>query len=37
MEQFGFIALKTEWWHFYWNKASDYELLDIKFNKFERK
>ena len=36
MEKYGFIALPTEWWHFYWNKANDYELLDIDFKKFEK-
>ncbi len=34
MEKYGFIALRTEWWHYYWNKASDYELLNIDFKKF---
>lgn len=28
MEKYGFKALETEWWHFYWNN-SDFELLDI--------
>ncbi|MBS1656448.1 MAG: M15 family metallopeptidase, partial [Bacteroidetes bacterium] len=33
MEANGFIPLSTEWWHFYWNKAGDFELLDIPFKK----
>lgn len=32
MEKYGFIALTTEWWHFYLPNSSDYELLDISFN-----
>jgi zinc D-Ala-D-Ala dipeptidase len=35
MEKYGFIALPTEWWHYYWNKASDFELMDIDFKKFK--
>lgn len=31
MEKFGFIALKTEWWHFYLPDSADYELLDLSF------
>jgi D-alanyl-D-alanine dipeptidase len=31
MEKYGFIALKTEWWHFYLPNSSDYELLDLSF------
>jgi len=34
MEKYGFIALPTEWWHFYWSRANDFELLDIDFKKF---
>lgn len=35
MEKYGFTALKSEWWHFYWNKANDFELMDIPFKKFK--
>lgn len=31
MEKYGFIALSTEWWHFYLPNASNYELLNIPF------
>ncbi len=31
MEQFGFKALDTEWWHYSLPNARDYELLDIPF------
>lgn len=31
MEKYGFIALSTEWWHFYLPDASSYELLDLPF------
>lgn len=31
MEQHGFKALDTEWWHYYLPNAKDYELLNIDF------
>jgi len=31
MEQFGFKALDTEWWHYSLPNAREYELLDIPF------
>ena len=31
MEKYGFIALSTEWWHFYLPNASEYELMNIPF------
>ena len=31
MEQFGFKALDTEWWHYSLTNASEFELLDIPF------
>lgn len=37
MEQHGFKALDTEWWHYYLPNAKDYELLDIPFNKLVQK
>jgi D-alanyl-D-alanine dipeptidase len=35
MEKYGFKALATEWWHFYWNN-SDFELLDIDPKKLQK-
>jgi len=35
MEKYGFIALETEWWHFYWNNSA-FELLDIDPKKFKK-
>lgn len=31
MEQFGFKAFDTEWWHYSWANNTDYEVLDIDF------
>ena len=31
----GFVALETEWWHFFWNNP-DFELLDIDPKKFKK-
>jgi zinc D-Ala-D-Ala dipeptidase len=33
MEQHGFKALNTEWWHYYLFNAKEFELLDIDFKK----
>jgi D-alanyl-D-alanine dipeptidase len=35
MEKNGFVAMETEWWHFFW-KNSDFELLDIDPKKFKK-
>ena len=35
MENNGFIALNTEWWHFYLPDAASYELLDLSFADLE--
>jgi len=35
MEKYGFTALETEWWHFFWNNP-DFELLDIDPGKFQK-
>jgi D-alanyl-D-alanine dipeptidase len=35
MEQYGFKALDTEWWHYSLPNAIDFELLDIKFNQLK--
>lgn len=37
MEQYGFKALATEWWHYYLPAAKDFELLDVGFAKLRRK
>lgn len=34
MEQHGFKALDTEWWHYSLPSAKDYELLNISFDAF---
>ncbi|MEQ1554357.1 MAG: M15 family metallopeptidase [Ferruginibacter sp.] len=31
MEQFGFKALETEWWHYAWISEEKYEVLDLSF------
>jgi zinc D-Ala-D-Ala dipeptidase len=33
MQQHGFKALDTEWWHYYLFNAKEFELLDIDFKK----
>jgi D-alanyl-D-alanine dipeptidase len=35
MEKYGFIALTTEWWHFYLPNSADYELLDLSFSELK--
>lgn len=37
MRKYGFIALETEWWHFYLPNATQrFELMDLSFNKMRR-
>lgn len=36
MEKYGFIALSTEWWHFYLPNASEYELMNIPFEEMRK-
>lgn len=36
MEKYGFIALSTEWWHFYLPNASEYELMNIPFKEMRK-
>lgn len=31
MEQHGFRAFETEWWHYAWPNDKDYEVLDLSF------
>lgn len=33
MEQYGFKALETEWWHYSWPNDRNYGVLDIDFKK----
>jgi len=35
MEKYGFVAMQTEWWHFYWH-VPDFEVLDIDPKKFKK-
>jgi D-alanyl-D-alanine dipeptidase len=37
MERNGFIALPTEWWHFYFANGEKYDVLDIGFEKLGKK
>lgn len=32
MEKYGFTALETEWWHYFFPNNRDYEVLDIPFS-----
>ncbi len=36
MEQNGFIALNTEWWHYYLPNGTKYELLDFDFKQMKK-
>ncbi len=36
MEQFGFKALDTEWWHYFFGNGKDFELLDVSFDELHR-
>ena len=37
MEKYGFVALKTEWWHYSWpGAAQKFALLDLSFRKLRR-
>ncbi len=36
MEKYGFIALETEWWHFYLPNSSSYELLNLSFSDLKK-
>ncbi len=36
MEKYGFVALDTEWWHFYLPNSSDYEVLDLTFSELKK-
>ena len=36
MEQYGFVALDTEWWHYSLPQPKRYELLDLSFKKMRK-
>ncbi len=36
MENRGFIALSTEWWHFTWPNAAAFEVLDLSFDDLKK-
>jgi len=37
MEKHGFIALQTEWWHYYWpNAAQRFMLMDLDFDEIRK-
>ncbi|MBK8711489.1 MAG: M15 family metallopeptidase [Niastella sp.] len=36
MEKYGFIALDTEWWHYYLPNAKTYELMNLSFNTLKK-
>jgi zinc D-Ala-D-Ala dipeptidase len=31
MEKYGFTAMETEWWHYFWPNDRGYEVLDLSF------
>ena len=37
MEKYGFIAIKTEWWHYDINNYRDYPILDLSFDEIARR
>jgi D-alanyl-D-alanine dipeptidase len=36
MEKWGFKALETEWWHYYFPDTKEYELLDLSFDELKK-
>jgi D-alanyl-D-alanine dipeptidase len=36
MEKYGFVTLSTEWWHFSWPHAENFEVLDLSFAELEK-
>jgi D-alanyl-D-alanine dipeptidase len=36
MELHGFVALKTEWWHYTWSQAQRFDPLDLSFQELQR-
>jgi D-alanyl-D-alanine dipeptidase len=37
MEQYGFKALDTEWWHYSWPNDRNYDVMDLDFKKLKKK
>jgi zinc D-Ala-D-Ala dipeptidase len=36
MEKHGFIALESEWWHYYLPNAANYDILDLDFDQLRQ-
>jgi D-alanyl-D-alanine dipeptidase len=36
MEKYGFVALETEWWHYFLANGDRFEVLDIDFKKLKK-
>jgi D-alanyl-D-alanine dipeptidase len=36
MEKHGFIALETEWWHYYLHMSNQFELLNLNFRQLQK-
>lgn len=36
MEKYGFKALETEWWHYYWADSNEYEVLNLSFTQLKK-
>ncbi|MDE3145407.1 MAG: M15 family metallopeptidase [Bacteroidota bacterium] len=36
MQQFGFIPLETEWWHYSWPNAERFEILNLSFKELKK-
>ncbi len=36
MEKYGFVALETEWWHYFLVNGEKFEVLDIDFKKLKK-
>ena len=36
MEKYGFLPLPSEWWHFSWPQAGNFEVLDLEFADLEK-
>ena len=37
MERYGFKPLDTEWWHYSWPHDRNYDVLDLKFEKLQKR
>ena len=36
MEKYGFVPLSTEWWHYSWPHADEFEVLDLSFEQLRK-